>query len=85
MKIQIGLMVSHLMLVKWPVCRSVVVPSVVLPSTGIWESGGTAPFTLDRGTRWMCLGFAGIQLKAGWVGPSNSLMDSEMRKILPYS
>jgi hypothetical protein len=32
MKIQIGLVVYHIMLVKWPVCRSVVVPSVVLLS-----------------------------------------------------
>jgi hypothetical protein len=32
MKIQIDLVVCHIMLVKWPVCRSVVVPSVVLPS-----------------------------------------------------
>jgi hypothetical protein len=31
MKIQIGLVVYHIMLVKWPVCRSVVVPFVVLP------------------------------------------------------
>jgi hypothetical protein len=32
-KIQIYLVVYHIMLVKWPVCRSVVVPSVVLPSS----------------------------------------------------
>jgi hypothetical protein len=34
MKIQIDLVVYHIMLVKWPVCWSVMVPSVVLPS---WE------------------------------------------------
>jgi hypothetical protein len=33
-KIQIDWVVHHIILVKWPVCRSVVVPSVVLPS---WE------------------------------------------------
>jgi hypothetical protein len=32
MKTQIGLVVYHIMLVKWPVCRSVVGPSVVFPS-----------------------------------------------------
>jgi hypothetical protein len=32
MKIQIGLVVYHTMLDKRPVCRSIVVPSVVLPS-----------------------------------------------------
>jgi hypothetical protein len=31
-KIQIDIVVYHIMLVKWPVCRSAVVPSVVLPS-----------------------------------------------------
>jgi hypothetical protein len=33
-KIQIDMVVYRIMLVKWPVCRSVVVQSVVLPS---WE------------------------------------------------
>jgi hypothetical protein len=33
MKIQIDLVVHHIILVKGPVCRSVVVPSVVLPSS----------------------------------------------------
>jgi hypothetical protein len=32
MKVQMELVVYHTMLVKWPVCRNVVVPSVVLPS-----------------------------------------------------
>jgi hypothetical protein len=31
-KIQLDMVVYHIMLVKWPVCRSVVVQSVVLPS-----------------------------------------------------
>jgi hypothetical protein len=35
MQIQIGLVVHHIMLVKWPVCQSVVVLSVVLPG---WEA-----------------------------------------------
>jgi hypothetical protein len=38
MKIQIGFVVHHIMLVKWPVCWSVVVPSVVLPS---WDAQQT--------------------------------------------
>jgi hypothetical protein len=37
-KIQIDMVVYHIMLVKWPVCRSVVVQSVVLPS---WLGGTT--------------------------------------------
>jgi hypothetical protein len=41
MKIQIGLVVYHITLVKWPECRSVMVPSVVLPSS--WAARSTTP------------------------------------------
>jgi hypothetical protein len=34
MKIQIDLVVYHIMLVKWPECQSVVVPSMTLQHTG---------------------------------------------------
>jgi hypothetical protein len=41
-KIQIDMVVYHIMLVKWPVCRNVVVQSVVLPSwAGSWEAQQT--------------------------------------------
>jgi hypothetical protein len=40
-QIQIDMVVYHIMWLKWPVCRSVVVPSVVLPSCagvgGVWR------------------------------------------------
>jgi hypothetical protein len=38
MKIQIGLLIYHTILVKWPVYLGVVVPSLVLPS---WVTDGT--------------------------------------------